>query len=47
MVWRRKVFKIIQEIEREKMTILLKGDCLVEMDKIIEQGIKVDAIIKR
>ena len=24
---------------------LIKGDCLEEMDKLIEQGIQVDAII--
>ena len=25
--------------------ILLHGDCLEEMDKLIEQGVKVDAVI--
>ena len=27
------------------MERLIKGDCLVEMDKLISEGIKVDAII--
>jgi len=27
------------------MTNLINGDCLIEMDKLIEQGVKVDAII--
>jgi site-specific DNA-methyltransferase (adenine-specific) len=33
------------KIKGENMIKLINGDCLEEMDKLIEQGIKVDAII--